>query len=350
FRAYTDPLNANSSTSMSPPSIPPPPPPPPPLNIPPSRARLQLAARLAMNKRNAVAAANGGQEIGSPTSDDASGSASFNLPAANDRLRNPFADDEDDEDGAGSGSGSDDGEAENVEGGGDGVGSSAWNRGSWWRGVVRSAQRGGRSGGNSNGKETERFGDGRDDSDESDGPGDEEDEVDDEIEDEEFGDFAMPEVVEGGHVPAVPTPPTFGSGGLVSGIDPARERILVKPLPVHPNSLKSSVSPFGSLWPFSSQGFGLKDKKDEAEAASGDSAKDGAPAAPTADDAAAVDKITEEPVELGADEGVVDEDGKKIDRAIEAKRRTSIEDPDDDDEDDQVDVGEEIIVGRSGIA
>ncbi|KAK0713255.1 hypothetical protein B0T26DRAFT_607988, partial [Lasiosphaeria miniovina] len=322
----------------------------------PSRARLQLAARLAMNKRNAVAAANGGQEIGSPTSDDASGSASFNLPAANDRLRNPFADDEEDEDGAGSGSGSDDGEAENVEGGGDGVGGSAWNRGSWWRGVVRSAQRGGRgkdagvggergsrSGGNSNGKETERFGDGRDDSDESDGPGDEEDEVDDEIEDEEFGDFAMPEVVEGGHVPAVPTPPTSGSSDLVSGIDPARERILVKPLPVHPNSLKSSVSPFGSLWPFSSQGFGLKDKKDETEAVSGDSAKDGVLAAPTANDAAAVDKITEEPVELGADEGVVDEDGKKIDRAIEAKRRTSIEDPDDDD-DDQVDVGEEIIV------
>ncbi|RBR26436.1 uncharacterized protein FIESC28_00730 [Fusarium coffeatum] len=36
---------------MDPPSIPPPPPPPPPLNIPPSRARLQLAARLAMHQK-----------------------------------------------------------------------------------------------------------------------------------------------------------------------------------------------------------------------------------------------------------------------------------------------------------
>ncbi|EGR46948.1 uncharacterized protein TRIREDRAFT_35316, partial [Trichoderma reesei QM6a] len=39
--------DVNSEGSMAPPSIPPPPPPPPPLNIPPSRARLQLAARLA---------------------------------------------------------------------------------------------------------------------------------------------------------------------------------------------------------------------------------------------------------------------------------------------------------------
>ena len=42
-----------SSLSDSPtsPSHPAPPPPPPPLNIPPSRARRQLAARLAMNKK-----------------------------------------------------------------------------------------------------------------------------------------------------------------------------------------------------------------------------------------------------------------------------------------------------------
>jgi SIT4-associating protein SAP185/190 len=37
-------------------------------------------------------------------------------------------------------------------------------------------------------------------------------------------------------------------------------------------------------------------------------------------------------------EGMLSEDGKKIDRAVEAKRRTSIEDPDDDDD---VEPGEE---------
>jgi SIT4-associating protein SAP185/190 len=42
-------------------------------------------------------------------------------------------------------------------------------------------------------------------------------------------------------------------------------------------------------------------------------------------------------------EGMLSEDGKKIDRAVEAKRRTSIEDPDDDDD---VEAEEEIIVGR----
>ncbi|KAK3386045.1 hypothetical protein B0H63DRAFT_523370 [Podospora didyma] len=319
---------------MNPPSIPPPPPPPPPLNIPPSRARLQLAARLAMNKRNAAAAANGSQEVGSPSSDDASGSGTFsNLPnvSANDRMRNPFADDEDeDEDRAGSGSGSDDGDVENVDG--DGVGSSAWNRGSWWRGVVRSARGGGRknesgsSGRGGSSKETtiERFGDGRDDSDDSDGRGDEDDE--EEMEDEEFGDFAMPEVMEGG----APMPPS--SGGLISGIDPAREKILLKPLPLHPTTgSKTSVSsPFGGLWPFSSQGFGSKEKKDENDEPSGG-------------DSGVVDEtLSEEPIELG-DDGMIGEDGKRIDRAIEAKRRTSIEDPDDD----EVVIGEEIIsVGR----
>jgi SIT4-associating protein SAP185/190 len=54
-------------------------------------------------------------------------------------------------------------------------------------------------------------------------------------------------------------------------------------------------------------------------------------------------EITEEPLELGrgetAGENVLDEDGKKVERAVEAKRRTSIEDPDDDDEG-------EVIVGR----
>ncbi|KAL2021854.1 hypothetical protein VTK56DRAFT_6449 [Thermocarpiscus australiensis] len=336
FRAYTDPLNANSSNSMSPPSIPPPPPPPPPpLNIPPSRARLQLAARLAMNKRNAAAAAvaaaaaaNGGEEGSSstPDHDDASGSGMFSLPntTAGERLRNPFADYED-EDEDGSGSGSDDGGAENIDGD-DGFGAMG-SRGSWWRGVVRGARRGSRRDADDEGQEVERFGDGRDDSDDSDGPGDE-------IEDEEFGDFAMPELEGKTGADASAT-----AEGMASGIDPAREKVLLKPLAVHPAPLKSSVSPFSSLWPFSSQGFGSREKREEADKAgetrlaeevgSGDVAGGG---------------ITEEPVELSREEGdMIGEDGKRIDRAVEAKRRTSIEDPDED----ELDVGEEIIVHRA---
>ncbi|KAK3935260.1 Extragenic suppressor of kinetochore protein 1 [Diplogelasinospora grovesii] len=359
FRAYTDPLNAHSNNALNPPSIPPPPPPPPPLNIPPSRARLQLAARLAMNKRksDAEAAAANGQEGAFPPSNDATGSATFSPPStsANERLLNPFADDDDDDDddgsGSGSGSGSDDGEIGNGDN--DGVGSNSWNRGSWWRGVVRSARRGSgrRKDPSSSGDKTgslgaERFGDGRDDdSEDSDRAGDGEDDVDAEMDDEEFGDFAMPEV--GGSNPnsgAREGGAAAGGGGLVSGIDPAREKILLKPLAVHPTSIKSSASPFGSLWPFSSQGFGVKEKEKS------DAAGEKQPSSEEKRESTDTEKINDEPVQLEQagkieDEGVVGEDGKKIDRAIEAKRRTSIEDPDED----EVDVGEEIIVGRSGL-
>ncbi|KAK4120652.1 SAPS-domain-containing protein [Parathielavia appendiculata] len=339
FRAYTDPLNANSN-AMNPPSIPPPPPPPPPLNIPPSRARLQLAARLAMNKRNAAAtaAANGGQE-GSlpPTADDATGSGGFTLPSTtgSERLRDPFADyDDDDEDN--SGSGSDDGETENGQGD-EGLGvdstSTAWNRGSWWRGVVRGTRRGGTSGAGYDDQdvdEVERFGDGRDDdsSDEEGGRrlGVEDDE--DVVEDEEFGDFAMPEVEEG-----------VGGGG-VSGIDPARESILHKPMPLHPTSttaLKSTtISPFSGLWPFSRD----NKKEDDTSSGQGEGSNASTPTAPSPGPGG----FTEEPVQLThEEEAMLSEDGKRIDRAVEAKRRTSIEDPDED----EVDVGEEIIVHRS---
>ncbi len=180
----------------------------------------------------------------------------------------------------------------------------------------------------------ERFGDGRDSSDESNGPGDEEDEVDEDIEDEEFGDFAMPEV-EGNRDDGRSDEP-------VTGIDPAREKILLKPLPVHPTTSKTGVSPFGSLWPFSSQGFGGKEKKDEKEASGSER-----PAAAHAADGSNEEKaVSEDPVEIEDPEAVVGEDGHKIDRAMEAKRRTSIEDPDEDD----VDIGEEIIVGHAGLA
>ncbi|KAK1760361.1 SIT4 phosphatase-associated protein-domain-containing protein [Echria macrotheca] len=311
FRAYTDPLNANNANSMNPPSIPPPPPPPPPLNIPPSRARLQLAARLAMNKRNAAAAANGSQE-GSGTAGEASTSTSFTLPStSNERLRNPFADDEDDEERSGSGSGSDDGEAENL---GEAGGSSGWHRGSWWRGMVRGSRRSNRRSIDKDTGRMERFGDGRDDSDDSDGR---DDDVEEDIEDEEFGDFAMPEAT------AAPT-------SLVSGIDPAREKILLKPLPVHPSSVKTSS--FSGLWPFSTQTFGSKDKDAKRDETDLDKT-------PTQEKAPELPLVPQD----DADE-VVDEEGNKINRAVEAKSRTSIEDPDDD----EVIVGDEILAGRAG--
>ncbi len=285
-----------------------------------------------MNKRNAAAAAaaaNGEQEGTSPpTADDATGSGMFSAPSntttgASERLRNPFADYDDDDDDENSGSGSDDGEVENVEGEG-AASSTGWDRGSWWRGVVRSARRAG-SGkpGQGGDVEVERFGDGRDD-DSSDEEGvsrrinlDEEEDG----EDEEFGDFAMPEVEARGHTP----------GGGVSGIDPARESVLVKPTALHPSVLKSSgISPFSSLWPFSTR------EKSGGEAGAEGSAGGGA--------SSSSGHITEEPVELTREEeAMISEDGKRIDRAVEATRRTSIEDPDED----EVDVGEEIVVHRA---
>lgn len=264
FRAYTDPLNASSN---HPPSIPPPPPPPPPLNIPPSRARLQLAARLAMNKRNAAAAStheNGGS--GAEGSDaavlspdpESSSSGGLMQPAPIQRLRNPFADDADDEDDDEDGDRDDDDE------------DSSWNRGGWWRGVVRGGRRGG---------EQEKFGDGRDD--ESDSEGDEDDDVG---EDEEFGDFAMPEEKEGAEGEGEPE------------IDQEREKVLLKPLPVHPPQAGSSK--FGSLWP-----FGKKEDEGKEEGAATGSKK--------SDD--------EEEVVVG----------EEVKRVKEAKSRRSLDDPDD---------------------
>ncbi|KAL2266833.1 hypothetical protein VTJ83DRAFT_6185 [Remersonia thermophila] len=341
FRAYTDPLNANSN--VNPPSIPPPPPPPPPLNIPPSRARLQLAARLAMNKRNAAAAAataNGGQEESSQSNtDNTQESSGFTLPStiSSEHLRNPFADyDDGDEDG--SSSSSDEDVGENAGGDSLGTGSSnTWNRGSWWREVVRSARSGRRGFGRDDTEEVEveRFGDGRDD-DSSDEEGGRRLGDDDEIEDEEFGDFAMPEVEE-------------RVGAASSGIDAVRENILIKPLPLHPGSsvLKNaSISPFSSLWPFS------REKKDEDAAPSGgfegssssaslNAAGGGSSSTGPGGSTVSIGGITEEPVELThEEEAMLSEDGKLVGRTVEARRRTSIEEPDEEE------VGEEIIVHR----
>ncbi|KAI5864133.1 SAPS-domain-containing protein [Durotheca rogersii] len=202
FRAYTDPLHAASS-SMDPPSVPPPPPPPPPLNIPPSRARLQFAARLAMQQKNAAAAsAQSAENENSRGSDDNAADRETSSV-----LRNPFEDD-----------GEDDVDDDSDDGLGDDDNTDSWgagpSRGGWWRGALR-------SGG-------EKFGDGRDDSDsDKDVPtgGDEDD--------EEFGDFAMPEVDK-------------EKGNDTSGV-------IVKPLAVHPPPPSQKTSAFTSLWPFGSK-------------------------------------------------------------------------------------------------
>ncbi|KAI1498047.1 SAPS-domain-containing protein [Biscogniauxia marginata] len=207
FRAYTDPLNASSS-SMDPPSIPPPPPPPPPLNIPPSRARLQLAARLAMHQKSVAAPAHS-----AGVENRAEGEDSTLTREPDSILRNPFEDDGEDVD------------DDSDDGLGDDGHNDSWNagssRGSWWRGALRRGK--------------ERFGDGRDDSD-----SDNEDKAEGDDEDEEFGDFAMPEVDTDGN--------------------DAKNSIVVKPLPVHPPSQHQKSSAFTSLWP-----FGSKDKDKDRE-------------------------------------------------------------------------------------
>ncbi|KAF9878361.1 sit4 phosphatase-associated protein [Colletotrichum karsti] len=238
FRAYTDPLN-NSSSSLNPPSIPPPPPPPPPLNIPPSRARLQLAARLAMHQKNNAAAAASRGENGEDGNDGKT--------EEGEQLKDPFADDEEDED-----ADSDDGGDEHHGSGAAAAVTGAWGasgRGSWWRGMSR-------PGG------SQRF-DGQDDSDEE----------DDDDDDEEFGDFAMPEVE-----------PAPGSD------DP--DNVILKPLAVHPPQ-GSGGKAFSGLWP-----FGNKDEKGDKE----------------------------------GEETITGDDEKPVQAAVEAARRTSIEDPDDDEE------------------
>ncbi|ETS80854.1 hypothetical protein PFICI_08383 [Pestalotiopsis fici W106-1] len=248
FRSYTGSLNDQSS--LDPPSIPPPPPPPPPLNVPPSRARLQLAARLAMHQKNSAGASAQSAHIEGGDDEDEDGDLQLTREPDS-ILRNPFEDDaEDVDDDSDDGLGGDENSAWNSHG-----------RGSWWRSALSRNRQ-------------EKFGDGRDDSDsDNDDQGDEED--------EEFGDFAMPE--EEAHN--------------------EKSNVIVKPLPVHPPNQNQKSSAFTSLWPFSSQGFGSKDKEKE-KSKEGDSEKP-------------------EHEEISSD------DGGKIKSTHEAKARSSIEDPDD---------------------
>jgi hypothetical protein len=220
-------------------------------------------------KTNAAAASSGSHENGGLA--DEEGEKEEGEP---ERPRNPFADDEDDDEEIDSDDGNEDVQPRS---GAPAPPSGAWGssgRGSWWRGVVRS--RGG-----------EKFND-RD--------SDDEDE-DEEEEDEEFGDFAMPEVE---------SAPTASRN----------EKVLLKPLPVHPPSAGTTGGPGGksalsNLWAFTSQGFGTG-AKDE----------------PSRDKERERERNT-----TGArDEGQEKGGEESVARAVEAKRRTSIEDPDEDEE------------------
>ncbi|POS74802.1 hypothetical protein DHEL01_v206800 [Diaporthe helianthi] len=334
FRAYTDPLNSSgqsASSSLNPPSIPPPPPPPPPLNIPPSRARMAFAARLASKRKEAEEAG----EDGEPGEDKGLGKGGMSSllqqgkgKEGDEQLQNPFADDEDDDDQS-------DDEDEDDEGdlGRDDKASgqgSSWNRGGWWRGAL----------GNRPGKSTkETFGDGRDSSEsegEAEGPAGD----GGNSSDEEFGEFAMPE--------------TSGSaaeaGGAASGFDAEREKVLVKPMPVHPpggGGGGSNKGNFLGLWPFAKKDKDSSPTKDEAGAEKDKTADTAATGersaeAQAADEAANEDKengaatekdgIEEEAKAKAEPPVVLSEDGEKVQPAIEAKRRTSIEEPDEGDE------------------
>jgi len=131
-----------------------------------------------------------------------------------------------------------------------------------------------------------------------------------------------------------------GSGSGISGIDPARESVLHKPMALHPSAMlkTSGISPFSGLWPFS------RERREDEPAQPGEGSSSTTTTAAGVSEAAGAGAISEEPVELTREEEtMISEDGKKIDRAVEAKRRTSIEDP----EEDELEGGEEIIVHRA---
>ncbi|KAK7218222.1 hypothetical protein V2G26_006225 [Clonostachys chloroleuca] len=208
---------------MAPPSIPPPPPPPPPLNIPPSRARLQLAARLAMHQKN-----NQATEASSATLHEFDDEDDSNIA-------NPFADGDDDFD--------DDDDQDTLGDSG---------RGAWWRGVVRRP--------------------GNDDFKDSDDENDHDD-------DEEFGDFAM--------------------AGDEKANNDSPENLVLKPLAVNP--AKEGSRGLSGLWP-----FGAKSEKEKH---------------------AEEDDTKAQGIATGVEN---DSSASHPPQVIEAKRRTSIEDPDED--------------------
>jgi hypothetical protein len=241
-----------------------------------------------MNKRkeaDAAALAAGGNGASEDAGEGSSGAEGFanqlnNQPLA-ERLRNPFADDEDDDEDDERRGGSDDDDD-------DGDAGTSWPRRRWWESYVRPGRRG-----DGSAEEREGFGAGDNSSDEGDG------------EEEEFGDFAMPEHTE-------------GEGATKEA---SAGTVLLKPLPVHPPAVSAGTSKFGSLWPFEGLSFTQSKDKEAVAGASSTNTKD------SGEHVAQSAKIEDDDGEV-----VVGEDGNRVAKAVEAKRRTSIEDPDDDDE------------------
>lgn len=277
---------------------------------------MAFAARLA-SKRKAEEGGGGGSDAGDDVETEEQerglgrgGMSSLLQGERDETIRNPFADDEEeDED---SDEGSDDGDlGAGPDGAGGAGGGSSWNRGGWWRGAL-----GGRKKKASLSNDNETFGDGRDSSSGEDeaAAGERGEGGNSSEEDEEFGDFAMPEQ----------------AGG--AGIDAEREKVLVKPLPVHPSA--GAGGPSGNkglmgLWPFMKKD---KDATKEGVNAVEDPEKTGERSAegiekPAGD--AGGEKVAETE-EAKAEEPpvVLSEDGEKVQAAVEAKRRTSIEEPD----------------------
>ncbi|KAM3441949.1 hypothetical protein MY4824_001363 [Beauveria thailandica] len=191
FRSY-----AEQGGSLDPPSIPPPPPPPPPLNIPPSRARLQLAARLAMHQKNSQDSATFGNVFNGFDDDDDDDDGDDNDQRS---ARDPFADvDDDDLD-------DDDLDDDEPQRRGDS------GRGGWWRGMVSRAAGAGVH--------------------------------DDDSDDEEFGDFAMAEEEKDGRDKSKDEETTTTT--------PTPDRVLLKPLAVNP--VKEAARGLSGLWPFGSR-------------------------------------------------------------------------------------------------
>lgn len=226
--------------------------------------------------------ASGGdsQEDNSGAGDD--GDRPGSRDASGQQRRDPFADDEEDDD-DGDNMDSDD------EDGGLGGGGGSWRssvRGTWWRGMVR--------------RQNERF-EGVDDSDSDQGEADD---------DDEFGDFAMPEAE------AAP------------GTD-SNEKVLLKPLALHPPAAGSSSgyakTPFTGLWP-----FGPREEKTEGGEKDEDKGKG------KESETGGEEKRGEKRPEEGKDSAGVSgvsagmEQGEQVQAAVEAKRRTSIEDPEED--------------------
>lgn len=226
-------------------------------------------------------------------------------------LRNPFADDEDEDEDEASDDEDDDGDLGAAgEGAGASGGSSAWNRGGWWRGALGRKKKPTLS--------SEKFGDGRDSSD-----SEEEDAAGGGGEggnssDEEFGDFAMPDSS------------TAAGGSGSSGFDADREKVLLKPLPVHPPGGVGNNKGLMGLWPFTK-----KDKEGGEAGAEGADASEKAAGEGAEKEGDGEGEAKEKEVgEKEADEApvVLSEDGEKVQAAREATRRTSIEEPDEGDE------------------